>query len=98
MKKKSICGHELKLPQLTDISCPHCGFVLGRGAFLNTSDPCFDHSWSGGDYVVVEGVRLDRNAALVREGAERTICQDCPVNRRRTEGPWPITQERRRSV
>ena len=89
MKKKASCGNELSLPQLSTVSCPHCGLLLGRGAFLNTTDPCFDASWKDGDYVVVEGVRIDRNGALVLNSTEKTICQKCPVNRRDPRCPWP---------
>jgi hypothetical protein len=96
MKKKPICGNELSLPQLTPVSCPKCGFILGKGAFLNTSDPCFDHSWEKGDFVVVEGVRADRNGALVSKDMSNTICTNCPVNRRRTTGPWPEAHDRRK--
>jgi hypothetical protein len=95
-KKKEPCGNELTLPQLTPVSCPKCGFILGNGAFLNTSDPCFNESWKSGDYVVVEGVRTDRNGALVPKNLDNTICNNCPVNRRGARGPWPEESERRK--
>jgi hypothetical protein len=93
--KSTKCGNELVLPQLTFVSCPHCGTLIGKGAFLNTSDPCFDASWKLHDYIVVEGVRLDRNGALVCKDGNSSICTRCPVNRREVLSPWPKEHERR---
>ena len=95
MKKKKACGLELHQPHLVTVSCPHCGIVFGRGAFLNTLDPCFDSSWEGSDYVVIEGVRIDRNGALASRYVKGTLCQNCPVNRRVHGVGWPEELDRR---
>ena len=94
-KKKYPCGLELKAPKLAPVSCPACGLVIGKGAFLHTGDPCFDKSWGTDDYVVIEGVRIDRTSTLVPKVFHGHKCERCPVNRRKGDGPWPPDVERR---
>lgn len=82
-KKKPIaCGLEIKAPQLTPVSCPCCGLVIGRGAYLHTGDPCFDASWGTDDYVVLEGVRIDRTATLVPKVLHAHKCETCTADER----------------
>ncbi len=39
MKKKPPCGLEISAPNLQPVSCPACGFVIGKGGYQILTDP-----------------------------------------------------------